>query len=465
MWIPASELDESSGYQYKHITPRERFAAQITGEQAIAALPQGEEIYRQKFAAVQAEKERVAAGEPKRDEIKAWMKANVAPISPHGVMRSRCGNKPNTSKSWLPALGTYKDEARNRKEMAYLNEHVACVRALRDNFDVDRYIAIYPQIEVKMQEYVEAAGKLSKTNTPSQNNYISGFITVAPEDIDYVFVQRLRELDDPNLSVRRHAVTYAKAAERQARNEARKAEDRRRADEAEARRAQQFIAGQMAQNQAILDAVKTPQITTVDQTVTTTTTTQTTTSTTTESTTISSMATAPTLEPLINATYWFATTNENDAARACERIISTLGPEDTSRVICKYSGRGTMASIHRYYCDAPEGEPKVEAYSAQGPNATSILTFYVRGITQSQRDDLYRAYRDNRTVRSSRHVDNTEIFAYRGLEDTWLAARDEAGRQIYFRSDADLRGSVIKHCGGGGMAAWETGSSRKVGPL
>jgi len=456
-WVPASEMDRPSTYG-KRLTPRSRLSAQMAGDQALTALDNGEEIFRQAFASQ-------AIDQQKREEISAWMKANIRTVSPHGVMYLRCGKVPDTSKSSFPIFGTDEQQARVRKKLDYFYEHEACVETLQTTYDPAPYQAIYPQIEAKKQEWRAAGGKLKKRKTPTPFSYIPGFLTVQPKDAAKVFEQRLAVMADPNLDVKRMAREYAADARRHARNRARQAEDERKADLAEARRAQQFIQGQLAQNQQILNAVQAPQIPTqtssggATTTITTTTTTSGPTTETVTKTTTGQQANA--LPPVINGNFYrvLADAAARGSGDPCAFTSNILGG-DISRVTCKIDILRVLPYIHRYYCNAPEGSPIVEAFSASPSNGIPIRLVRYSGLTAAQRDRLYETRWRAKMNGQMIGVDTTDIFAYRAVEEDYLNRRDENGRQIYFRTEADIIGTVPRVCGRRGDIDWDAGKRR-----
>ena len=465
VWLPASDFDTApNGPDFGFgLSPRVRLSAQLTGDLALSVLDKGEEIYRQIFAPHLAARE-------KRREILAWMKANVATVSPDGVMDARCGRKPHLAKaSRLPTLPTAEARASHRRKIAYLNEHLACVRKLRGTYDPAPYLAIYPQVERITQEWLAAGGRVRQHKTLPFTNYIPPYPTVAPENIAAHFEQRLAELNDPNLNIKKDARNYAEWDRREAADRKRQAEARRQARQAQARFAQQFIANQMRQNQQSLDAVRPPQLPTAASSTRTTTTTTTTTKTKTVTQTTtqrSGRLRQPQAEgspPLINQNYYLARQGVySDLSDACEPVLSTLraalgGAPD--RATCSVQTNNHLPRLHDYFCDAPEGSNIAEAYSA----GWGIFTLRINGLTQKQRDRLYRSYNLKPSPNGvlNYHVNTTEIMAYRNLEDSWLRRRDIKGRPLYFRSESDLKGAVTQHCRKPGILDWDRGKRKE----
>ena len=466
VWLPASGFDTAPhGPDFGFgLSPRVRLSAQLTGDLALSALDKGEEIYRQIFAPHLAARE-------KRREILAWMKTNVATVSPDGVMDVRCGRKPHLTKAsrLLPTLPTPEARARHRREVAYFNEHLACVRELRGTYDPAPYLAIYPQMERIMQEWLAAGGRVRHYKTLPFANYIPPYPTVTPENIAAHFERRLAELNDPDLDIKKDARNYAEWDRREAADRKRQAEAQRQARQAQARFAQQFIANQMRQNQQILDAVRPPQLPTAASSTRTTTTTTTTTTTETVTQTTAQRSgdgrqpQAQELPPLLNQNYYLARQGiYSDLSDACEPVLTTLraalgGAPD--RATCSVQTNNHLPRLHDYFCDAPEGSNIAEAYSA----GWGIFTLRISGLTQKQRDQLYRSYNLEPLPDGvlTYHVNTTEIMAYRNLEDSWLRRRDIEGRPLYFRSESDLKGAVTQHCRKPGILDWDRGKRKE----
>ncbi len=449
-WVKPEEMDKRAWSAPKGYGPsvRDRLAARTFGRDALAALVDGEATYGRAFAGLIAKKKA-------RAEVLKWLDENLVPVSPHGLLKRRCKGPVNIS----------------RDSVKKLNRYAACLKRFRKEFDVAPFEAVYQQARDIMDAWADLDGRYYSSSLFPGDRFVDGYPLVHPEDVETAFDLIHAFVTNPKGGSRARAAKARAERVRLRRERQRRAREVARSGGSGDTTAWNFIAGQMRQNRQILNALQPPAVTPRTRTTTTTTTTRTKTVTrTTTRRSVTSRASRrqeAALPPLMNETYWVVLAGGGgDPTGACENFLTgTLKPGDTSRVVCEYAGKGGLAWIHKYYCDAPEGEPKVEAYSADGPNAKPILTFYLRGLTRAQRDRLYRMHRDDKRLRSSRHVDTTEIMAYRHIEDTWLKARDSQGRQLVFRSDAELRGSVVKHCGGGGTAAWETGADRRVDPL
>ncbi|MCR9218839.1 MAG: hypothetical protein NXI21_01295 [Alphaproteobacteria bacterium] len=416
----------------------EIIAQQRIGDDAKIALKQGDEIYAQDFADVETMREA-------RTQVIEWMKTEVRPVSPHGFLEGRCGRAPKTSSDDIDKLGGY----------------LSCVERARGDFDHAAYTAIYDEARSVTDAWELIRGRYWSHESIPADRFIIGFPIVHPEDVEVAFDMTYSYFAG-NLANAKESAENARIAS-EARQQRRREALASMPQSSDYNILQNFMASQLAQNQQILNQLEQSH----NQAQSTYVQSQTTQTPSTGSSTESASAAPPpqtaSLPPTMNETYWVAFAGgSGDPAGGCARMISAISIGDTSRIICKFAGTGTLAKVHRYYCDAPADQPRVEAYSAQGPNAVPILTYYLRGLTKAQSERLIRAYRDGNAMRSGRHVDTTEIMTYRGIEDTWLRATDADGRQLFFRSDAELRGGVIRYCGGGGLAAWETGADRRI---
>jgi hypothetical protein len=440
-WVnPSWELDRSLVSDPRGLSPpiREIIAQQRYGDDALIALRQGDEIYAREFSDVETMREA-------RTQVIEWMENDVKPLTPHGFLERRCGRAPKTTSD----------------DVGELSDYVSCVERVRSDFNHAAYAAIYDEARSVTDAWELIRGRYWSHESIPADRFIIGFPIVHPDDVEVAF-DMTSSYFAGNLADAQESAENARIA-REARQQRRREALAAMPQSSDYNILQNFMASQMAQNQQVLDQLAKSHSqaqSTYAQSL----------STPTQSTGSSqdSASSAPppqtaSLPPTMNETYWVAFAGgSGDPAGGCERMISAISIGDTSRISCQFAGTGTLAQVHQYYCDAPANQPRVEAYSAQGPNAVPILTYFLRGLTRAQSERLFRTYRDGNSVRSGRHVETTEIMAYRGIEDTWLRATDADGRQLFFRSDAELRGGAVRYCGGGGLAAWETGADRRI---
>ncbi len=163
----------------------EIYNRQLFGQEALDAIENAPTLISYLFGENQQKDEQ-------RKEVIAWLKENFVPIAPYEQLLTACGKMPDRP-DYVNGVIT---AASYQNFINRLDSHANCTISVWNKFDYASYQALYPQVIEQVAKWDINDGTYVSSQWVPMEKFISGYATVAPEDVSRVFELRLEQVDE-----------------------------------------------------------------------------------------------------------------------------------------------------------------------------------------------------------------------------------------------------------------------------